>query len=426
MKESSSAPAIVHVLVVGAGVAGTAAALAAARSTASVVVLDGGSGASSLATGAIDRTSGQEPRTAPFKALSEGARAVLTALGGYVVTDLGSKLVTSGGWVRRADGHDAALLDVTGPRGGRVAVADCRRPGWNAGDLARAWGETYAPLESSVLRYADESIIPNADFAARHDDAARLGWLAQRLREALTRTQTPWTAVVLPPMLGADRARAEDLSRDVGLPCGEAIGLPGGPAGVRFEHARNRALASAGAARVAARVRAVEATAEIWRITTEAGEVLHAHSVVVATGGLVGGGMAYAPSEAILATALPPGVRPPLHTTIDAPLQLGAHGRPLEIPGSLFGFAPESLARPFARDSLVERAGVLLEPTGSSQVRGSAASGLFAAGDIVADAERTWLGALSDGAQAGALAALSALSRANAGPRSAGAPAIPL
>ena len=37
-----------------------------------------------------------------------------------------------------------------------------------------------------------------------------------------------------------------DLSRLVGVPCGEATGMPGGPAGLRFERARDRALAAAG------------------------------------------------------------------------------------------------------------------------------------------------------------------------------------
>src|SRR5579859_3571552 len=51
---SGSAVGATHVLVVGAGVAGTAAACTAARAGVPVLVLDGGSGASTLATGALD------------------------------------------------------------------------------------------------------------------------------------------------------------------------------------------------------------------------------------------------------------------------------------------------------------------------------------------------------------------------------------
>ena len=42
------------VLVIGAGVAGTSAALAASAAGAAVTLLDGGSGASQLSSGAID------------------------------------------------------------------------------------------------------------------------------------------------------------------------------------------------------------------------------------------------------------------------------------------------------------------------------------------------------------------------------------
>ena len=45
-------------------------------------------------------------------------------------------------------------------------------------------------------------------------------------------------ALVLPPCLGIERARARELLDIAGIPCGEAIGLPGGPAGLRFERAR--------------------------------------------------------------------------------------------------------------------------------------------------------------------------------------------
>jgi hypothetical protein len=203
------------------------------------------------------------------------------------------------------------------------------------------------------------------------------------------------------------------------VPCGEAVASPGGPAGLRFERARDRALASVGAVRIVSRASTVEPAGGVWRVTTDDGLGFAAHAVVVATGGLIGGGLEYAPSEATLATALPALARPPMRLTLTAPLKLGALGRPLDTPGSLFGFAPESLARPFARDALVERAGVLTPP---------APEGLFAAGDIVADGPRTWLGALSEGVRMGTLAARH--SQASAGsmaPTSAsGAAATPL
>ncbi len=404
-----------RVVVIGAGVAGAAAALAAARSPARVTVLDGGPGASTLATGALDRTPwrplGEAPRdTGP---LAASARDVLDALGAYVLTERDALLLTTAGIRRPARGRDAALLDVA-PLAGPVGVVRCPRPGWDAEALARAWGAAYVPIDAAALRHSDERLIPDADFAARHDDEARLGWLAERLRDALATgaTGAALAGLVLPPSLGVDRSRAEELSRRVGLPCGEPLSLPGGPAGLRFERARDRALSAAGVERVRARALRVDRTQAgaqgsdraPWRVTTLEGLSLHAEAVVLATGGLLGGGLEYAPSEAILAAALPRGARAPLRATLDGPLTLGAHGRPLEAPGSLFGLAPEEIAWPFAPDGLLSRAGILVGDDGRCA---TAPQGLFAAGEIVADAPRTWLIALVGGAMAGAAAARS-------------------
>jgi glycerol-3-phosphate dehydrogenase subunit B len=311
------------------------------------------------------------------------------------------------GLVRRADGCDAALLDVASVGPGAIAVADCRRPGWNARELARSWGEKYTPLEASLFRYTDEAYLPDPDLAARHDDEARLAWLADRLKEALARAPGRWAGIVLPPVLGIAAARAQALSSAVGLPCGEAVGAPGGAVGLRFERSRDRALASAGAVTLVGRASEVEPLDGIWRTKAEDGRVFNSYSVVIATGALVGGGLAYAPSEAALATALPSLVVPPMRLTLRAPLTVGARGRALDHPSSLFGFAPESIAQPFARGAVIEKAGVIVQGA-----EGAGAPGLFAAGDIVADSPRTWLAALSAGAQAGLVAARSALSRA--------------
>ena len=126
--------------------------------------------------------------------------------------------------------------------------------------------------------------------------------------------------------------------------------------------------------------------------------------MVLAVGGLVGGGLEYAPGESVEASALPPASRPPFRLTIDIPAaKLGAHGRSLEIPGSLFGIPPESLAWPFTPDGMMERGGVMVDEDGR------AAPTLYAAGETVADAPRAWLRALDSGARAGSAAARDAL-----------------
>jgi glycerol-3-phosphate dehydrogenase subunit B len=395
------------VVIVGAGVAGTAAALAAGKSGVRTTVIDGGTGASTLSTGALDLVPWAEA-TAVALSIPFEARSVLDALGGYVLSDRPVRVLTSAGIVRPARGHDAALLDVTQHADGQVGVVRCGRPGWDADALVRAWGRGYEPIDATAIRQTDERSLPDADFAARHDDDDRLGWLAERLREAIAASGRTFSALVLPPALGVERARADALSKRVGLPCGEAIGLPGGPSGLRFERARDRALASAGIDRVVKRVTAVKWESASWKVYTEGTDTQKADAVVLAAGGLLGGGIEYAPSDAILASVLPPRARPPLKLGIEAQLTLGSRGQPLETPGSLFGVPPESLASPFAVDALFDRVGVLVDENGLATAAGHA---LFAAGELVADIPHTWLAALCSGARAGVAAAREAVQR---------------
>jgi glycerol-3-phosphate dehydrogenase subunit B len=386
-----------RVLVVGAGVAGTAAALAAARAGARVTVVDGGTGASTLATGALDALFWQDAAAQPAP-IARGARDALDALGGYALPDGGARLLTQSGVVRPARGHDEALIDVTPFGDLRVGVVRCDRPGWDATALARAWGDHFEPIDAAVMRYADERALPDADFAMRHDEEARLGWLADRLRDALSRTGDGIRALVLPPCLGVDRPRGSMLSALVEVRCGEAIALPGGPSGLRFEKARDRALAIAGVERVQGRATSVARNGHGWRIAAADGPPWESEGVVLAVGGLIGGGIEYAPAESMVASALPPFARRPFRLTVNAPLTLGAHGCPLELPGTLFGVAPESIAWPLARDALMDRVGVLADADGRTE------SGLFVAGDFRADRPRAWLDVLATGVAAGVAA----------------------
>ncbi|HXX69236.1 MAG TPA: hypothetical protein VEK07_18770 [Polyangiaceae bacterium] len=389
-----------RVLVVGCGVAATAAALAASRAGAAVMMLDGGTGASTLSTGAVDLLPWEDADRAR-SGLPADTRGALQALGGYVLDEGGTRIVTSAGIVRPAYGRDAALLNVGPLSGQRIAVVRCRRPGWDADALAPAWGPSFEALDAVVLRHGGEDVLPDADLAARHDESGRLDWLAHRLREAMSAAGGRWAAVVVPPLLGAQRARAHDLSDRVGARCGEAAGLPGGAPGLRFENARDRALAASGVAYARARVRSVHRCLTAWRVIGEQGQSFDGGAVVLATGGFIGGGLEFAPAEASLATALPASARRAIRLTLDASVALGAYGRPLEVSRSLFGPSPEAIARPFARDALMDRAGILANEDGS--VPGS--PGLFAAGDVVADAPRAWLAALASGARAGTAAA---------------------
>ena len=386
------------VIVVGAGVAGTAAALAAARAGARVTVIDAGPGASALWTGGIDGEA----------AVTDEGRSIAAVLD-VILGDCA--LVTTTGLRRAARGRDAALLHTAASP---VGVVRCDRPGWDADLVARAAGEPFIALEATVLRHTDERVLPDADFAARHDDEARLGWLAERLREGLAASGRV-QSLLLPPSLGIERARAIALSKLVGMPCGEAAAMPGGPAGLRFERARDRALGSASVTVVRGQALAVERAGARWRVKVD-GPDMDGDALVVAAGGLVGGGLEYQPSEAMLAAALPPSARLAFRCTLSGPLPLGAHGRPLELPGSLFGVPPESLAWPLSRDggATMDRVGVLCDE------HGRVAPGLYVAGELVADAPRTWLHALASGAHAGASATRDVVRAPGARPASAG------
>jgi hypothetical protein len=147
-----------------------------------------------------------------------------------------------------------------------------------------------------------------------------------------------------------------------------------------------------------ARVRSVARSEGPWTVELEEGAPALADAVVLAMGGLLGGGLDYTPSAALLAGPLPPSPRPTFALSIEAPTRVGAHGRPLGMPGTLFGAAPESLAWPFTDDPLLERAGVLADGEGRAL---GAPGGLFVCGDLAADRARTWLGALASGALAG-------------------------
>jgi glycerol-3-phosphate dehydrogenase subunit B len=400
-----------RVLVVGGGVAGTAAALSATRAGAHVSLVASGSGASTLAGGAIDVEPWESSR-APIAPLAPDERAVLEAIDLFHVGEGGAVLATLAGILRPARGADRALLDLAPLHDAEVLVPLVDWPTWDATALARSWNDaaeararriTFATAPVPMVQRRAEHDLGDADMARLHDAPERLDWLAARLTEAMkARTGPAAAAVLLPAWLGLDRPRAASLRDRIGVPCGEAMAGAGGPSGLRFENARDRALAAAGVERLSGRVVAL-AFAGSWRAALESGESIDAvEAVVLATGGLLGGGLAYSPIASILAAEPRAAAGPLMHATLDAPVLVGRNGVSLEAPSSLFGGAPETHAWPYVEEPVLEHAGVLVD--GEGRARGAPA-GLYAAGEMAADRPRTWLDALSLGVRAGRAAA---------------------
>ena len=447
------------VIVIGGGVAGTAAAWRAAALGANVTLISRGAGASALSSGALDhapwedlvkasRALGVEPRC---REVGEGVEAFASELGIWVLPPVSAPLVrlaTLAGRTRPARGRDAALLDLSTLPAGVVAVPRIDRAAWDADALARFWsddpfararGLRFVAMDASLLRFDGEHRIGDADLAARHDDPARVAWLADRLRDALSRERLSPVAVLLGPWLGLDSPRAGALSERLGLPAGEALSGAGSPAGLRFTSAAKRLLSKANVRILPHRVEAIEPpdtapeggagavesaslrVPESGRVPSsvrlaeqrttvflEGADPIRADRVVLACGGLAGGGIVYDPPDTHAGADMPPRRGPTYRFSFE--IKGADPDRPhLEIagdraaqPSSMFGPTLDRTAWPTAgQTGSLESIGVALDEDGF------AASYVTAAGDVVAARPRTALAAVESALRAAELVASS-------------------
>lgn len=395
-----------------------------------MTVISAGAGASVMASGAVDDApwedvlraatiTGVDPRA---RELEAGVIDFAEALGSWRIAAAGEalpRLATTAGCVRPARGHDRALLDLaTIPGQSTVLVPRVDRAAWDADALAAAWNDDpfarrrelrFVALDVDLLRFTEEHRIPDADLAARHDEHARLAWLAERLREASARAGLSPRAAIFGPWLGLESARAEELGRIAGLIAGEALTGMGGSAGHRFARARERLLGALGVVRVTGRVTRLTARdrgTERPSLTVDGldGRIA-ADRIVLAGGGLAGGAIAYDPLDIHAGTDMAERSGPPFRLSfeVDAPLAeqpfLVAHGARIGVSSSMFGPDMDLVAWPApGRQGLLEAVGVACDR------EGLAAPYLAVAGDSVADRPRTTLVAVSSGLVAGAWA----------------------
>jgi glycerol-3-phosphate dehydrogenase subunit B len=409
-----------RVAIVGSGFAALAAAHAARTAGAEVTLVRGGSGAASLYAGAADdalwdeleRASARVGAPALASALDEATVAFATDLGLWFLPAAGEplpRLVTTAGVVRTTRAYDTSLFDLARARGRTVLIPRADRAAWDADSLVRCLraevgdgGTTFEAIGVPVLRFDEERDIVDVDLAARHDERARLSWLAERLAPEIQRRGHARTAVLLGPWLGAMRARADDLSDLLGVPAGEALAATSGTAGQRFEAARDRLLASLGVHVLSGWAETIAPVAGRGSCTIAiAGrEALVADAVVLATGGLVGGGVRFEPPEHAAGAEGAERIRSPLSlrpAVTGARLSLGRDPGPAS---STHGPVFDEHGWPMGeRAGAIERAGVLVDAAGL------VAPGVYAAGDVTFGERRTVLAAVRSGLRAGRLAA---------------------
>ena len=409
-----------RVLVIGAGFAGLAAAVAARAEGASVRVLGTAVGASSSWPGACDDEPWDERERAAalvgaplvMPTIDDAERALLSAVGLHVPA-AGAPLpllAATSGRLRSTLAYDRALLDLGRCEGRVVLVPRASRASWDADVLVLALTEEaarrgldveFAVCELPVLRYDDERRAHDADIAARHDDAARRDWLVQRLGPGIERVGRGQAALLLGPWLGLERERATELEQRFGVPVGEALAATASTVGIRFEGARAALLAREGIELIEGQAKRIVTGGRRLRVELRAADPLEADAVVLATGGLAGGGIVYQPAEYAAGPEGADASRSPFRLSVEVEGALVSVEGARRSVGSMFGpdFGARAWPRP-ASPGALERVGVVTRGT-------EVAPRVHAAGDIVAGEPRTMLRALRSGLAAGRAAARS-------------------
>ncbi|MEO6599025.1 MAG: hypothetical protein ABIQ16_04075, partial [Polyangiaceae bacterium] len=284
------------VAVIGAGIAGTAAAFELARHGERPSVFHDLAGSSSLYSGAVDLEPWDYAPSTSASVLGSELSQFSSELGVWELGNAFRRVATLEGNVRPARGTDRTILDLERCAGKRIAVVDLERDDWDAPLLARSYAASAWAIRTETHFYAAdvralqkgfERRISGYDFATLHDAPERTAQLLAALRESEV-TPDAW---LFGPWLGIQRDVAAELSQALGVPVGETTSAVGGSAGARFEIARDRLLS-----RVAdvtrTRLASVAPSGEGYRLefSTRAAEEFSA--VVLATGGVAAGGVA--------------------------------------------------------------------------------------------------------------------------------------
>lgn len=314
------------VVVVGNGLAGSAAALFAAKRGLSVAVVGSGSQLP-LSSGLLD-LAGMVPgdtaySTRPWETLSALAQAFpghpygkigaptvreafetflgfLDAEGvGYRTCEANGRLVTSVGTPKASYAlPETMVAGATAlKKGWKTLIVGLRGlKGFQASQVAQSAAGFWPGL--CPVEVAPEGLGRPGDLypeaLARELD---LPQGRERLIQAITPYLNGHRAVGLPPVIGMEKSREalSHLEETLQVPCFEIPGMPPTAAGVRLREALDRAFSRYGvAAFVGGHVTAVADTGEGFFLTASLRgneKVISAHRMILATGRFMGGGL---------------------------------------------------------------------------------------------------------------------------------------
>lgn len=260
------------VVILGAGIAGTAAALAAANAGARVCVISGPPGATGVFSGAWRGPCPPALRDAMKKA-------------GYDLDTCRPALPHPNGAVVSCDlavaSHREAEL-----KGGALICGIAGLAGFDADVLARIWAaKSGASLDSATLQL-DET--PAAGWAP-----ASLAAFIERNPDVIARAGKNVDRIILPAVLGLsfDGVLHARLQDETGLRIGEALGVPPSLPGWRLHNVLQNVLLAARVTVLSGRAGAILPLSERIHQVGVGEETISARRFVLATGKFAAGGI---------------------------------------------------------------------------------------------------------------------------------------
>ncbi|MGQ0561393.1 MAG: FAD-binding protein [Gemmatimonadota bacterium] len=258
------------VAVLGAGIAGSAAALAAAHSGARVAVITGPPGATAMFSGAWR---GGCPDA--LRAALAGTGYVLRAVDAPLPHPCGQRIhcaaaAASHAGARLAEAHVVGIAGLTG---------------FHAGSLARQWrAHSHATVQLEQTPAAGWAPVSLAAFIER---------ASHSVVTALAAAAADFSTIILPAVLGVrhDGALHAELQTALGCTIGEALGTPPSLPGWRLHNALRAALAAAQVQVIEARAGGCSANGRAHELELPNGDVVRARSFVLATGKYAAGGI---------------------------------------------------------------------------------------------------------------------------------------